>query len=212
MSALGHVRRAYRADALDLSDLSDAERDDPLRVVARWLAEAVARPDALEPTAMVLATAGPDARVVLCKGVDDGLVFFTNRSSAKGRQLAQDPRAAAVLHWPLLERQVRVRGEVQLLADDASDAYFASRPRGSQLGAWASDQSAPTVDRAALETQAAEVAARFADTAVPRPPGWGGHRLVPHEVELWQGRPDRLHDRLLAVRSDTTWRWQRLQP
>ena len=236
---LADVRRSYGLAALSHEDLSDAERADPLRVLRRWLEEAVADGRTPEPTAMVLATVrqpppvagggagvdaptggvttpgaevGADARVVLCKGVDDGVVFYTNRRSAKGDQLASTPVAAVVFHWPVLERQVRCRGRVHLLDDATSDEYFASRPRGSRLGAWASAQSQRVADRDELEARAAQVAARFAGTDVPRPPHWGGYRLVPDEVELWQGRPSRLHDRLLARRVSGGWDWVRLQP
>lgn len=216
-AGLDEVRRSYQRAALDLGDLSTDDRSDPLAVVRRWLHEAVADGREPEPTAMVLATVdrvadGADARVVLCKQVDSGLVFYTNRRSAKGRQLAAAPLAAAVCHWPVLERQVRCRGRVVAVDDAASDRYFASRPRASRVGAWASSQSQPIDDRADLERQRSAVEQRFADTEVPRPPHWGGYRLVPDEIELWQGRPSRLHDRLLATRSADGWAWTRLQP
>lgn len=216
---LAHVRRPYRRAALDVATLEDGERDDPLVAVRRWLEEAVATAGEVEPTAMTLSTvedgpAGPlpDARVVLCKGVDHGLVLHTSRASAKGHQLARRPVAAATFLWPTLERQVRVRGHVEVLDDATSDAYFATRPRGSQLGAWASDQSAPIVDRATLEARAEQVAERFDGQEVARPSHWGGYRLVPEVVELWQGRPDRLHDRLRWRRSGERWTLERLQP
>jgi pyridoxamine 5'-phosphate oxidase len=220
-AGLDGVRRSYERGSLDLGDLSEAERADPLAALRRWLDEAVDDGRDPEPTAMVLATVttgpdgvglGSDARVVLCKGVDDGVTFFSNRGSAKGRQLAAHARAAVVFHWAALERQVRVRGVVSPVADAESDAYFATRPRESRIGAWASSQSAPIGSRAALEQQAAAAAARHADGNVPRPERWGGYRLVPDELELWQGRPGRLHDRLLATRADDGWDWVRLQP
>ena len=218
--SLADVRRPYERGALSRSTLAAGERTDPLRAVRRWLDDAVASGAEVEPTAMTVATvvAGddgpvPDARIVLCKGVDTGLVFYTSRSSAKGQQLAATPRAAAVLLWAALERQVRVRGRVEQVDDATSDAYFASRPRGSRIGAWTSDQSQPIADRDALEARAAEVAARFdGEAAVPRPPDWGGYRLVPDSIELWQGRPDRLHDRLRWDRTADGWTLQRLQP
>lgn len=204
---------------MDLTDLSEQERADPLRAVRRWLAQAVDAGAEVEPTAMTLATvrqtsdgARPDARVVLCKGIDHGLVFYTSRTSAKGTQLAALPSAAAVFLWATLERQVRVRGPVEVVGDDASDAYFASRPRGSKLGAWTSDQSRPVEDRAVIDARARQAAERFAGEEVPRPSDWGGYRLVPDELELWQGRPDRLHDRLLFTRTPTGWDATRLQP
>ena len=217
---LADVRRPYGRDALLRSTLADGEVDDPLVAVRRWVEEAVAASTEVEPTAMTLATvehgeggSRPDARVVLCKGIDHGLVFYTSRASAKGRQLAALPSAAAVFLWTTLERQVRVRGRVEEVDDATSDAYFASRPRGSRIGAWTSQQSAPIADRAELESRAAEVAARFdGDEDVPRPPAWGGYRLVPDSVELWQGRPNRLHDRLHWQRTDGGWHLERLQP
>lgn len=184
-------------------------------MLRRWIDEA-GDAGAVEPTAMVLATVGadgPDARVVLCKGVDHGVVWFTNHRSAKGRQLAADPRAAVTFHLAELERQVRVRGRAERLDAAQDDAYFASRPRASQLGAWASgEQSAPVDDRAALEAELAAVERRFAGGPVPRPDHWGGWRLVPHEVELWQGRPGRVHDRLLCTRGGDGWDLVRLRP
>ncbi len=218
--ALAEVRRPYHRDALLRSTLGAGEREDPLAAVRRWVVEAVNASTEVEPTAMTVATVAtrpdgphPDARVVLCKGIDTGLVFYTSRSSAKGDQLATTPRAAAVFLWTTLERQVRVRGRVEQVDDATSDAYFASRPRGSRIGAWTSQQSQPIDDRDALEARAADVASRFDDDAeVPRPPDWGGYRLVPDEVELWQGRPNRLHDRLRWRRDGAGWLLERLQP
>jgi len=150
---------------------------------------------------------------VLCKGIDHGVVWFTNHTSAKGRQLAADGRAAVAFHWDATERQVRVRGVVERLTADEDDAYFASRPRASQLGAWASaTQSAPVADRATLEAELAAVEQRFGDGQVPRPTHWGGWRLLPATVELWQGRPGRLHDRLRFERDGSAWRVERLRP
>ena len=218
--ALADVRRPYDRDALLRSTLGPGEQHDPLVAVRRWVEDAVAATTEVEPTAMTVATVAartdgphPDARVVLCKGIDTGLVFYTSRASAKGAQLASTPRAAAVFLWATLERQVRVRGRVEQVDDVTSDAYFASRPRGSRIGAWTSQQSQPIEDRHALEARAADVASRFEDDAeVPRPPDWGGYRLVPEEVELWQGRPDRLHDRLRWRRAGDGWSLERLQP
>ncbi len=212
MGPMEQPRQEYDAGTLDIADVADG----PLRTARRWLDEAVAA-GLPEPTAVTLATVDadgvPDARVVLLRGFDDhGLVWFTNQRSAKGRQLAATPAAAVVAYWPALERQIRFRGAVEVVADAEADAYFASRPRGSQLGAWASQQSEPVADRAALEEQVAATTARFADAEVSRPPHWGGYRLVPQVVELWQGRPSRLHDRVRCTRDGDGWRVERLQP
>lgn len=216
---LALVRRAYQRSALDVSTLHDGEREDPLLAVRRWIGEALDAGTEVEPTAMTVATVEdhpsgprPDARVMLCKGMDHGLLFYTSRTSAKAAQLAARPAAAAVFLWTALERQVRVRGDIEVVDDATSDAYFATRPRGSQLSAWTSDQSQPVADRAALEARVTEVTARFEGQDVPRPPHWGGYRLVPATVELWQGRPDRLHDRLRWRRTDDRWTLERLQP
>ena len=189
---------------------------DPLSEVRRWYDEAVAA-GAPEPNAMALATASPDGmpsvRIVLLKGIDDrGIQFYTNYESRKGRELAANPRAAVTLHWPQLHRAVRVEGAVERLTEEESDAYFASRPRGSRLGAWASRQGAPIPDRSALERALSEADARYPGDEVERPGYWGGFRLVPSAVELWQGRENRLHDRVHWVRSDAGWRSERLSP
>jgi pyridoxamine 5'-phosphate oxidase len=167
---------------------------------------------------MTLATASasgePSARTVLLKGIEEGaFVFFTNYESRKGRELAENPRAALVFHWAALERQVSVQGRVERLDERASDDYFASRPLGSRLAAWASAQSSVLEDRAELERRVAEAAERFGDD-VPRPAQWGGFRLIPRRVEFWQARPSRLHDRLEFVRDgeQAEWRVRRLSP
>jgi pyridoxamine 5'-phosphate oxidase len=215
-----HPRRDYHVGTLGPDDVADG----PLRAVRRWLDEAIAA-ELPEPTAVTLATVDadglPDARVVLLRGFDDrGAVWFTNRHSAKGRQLARVPTGALVAYWPLLERQIRLRGPVAPLSDAESDVYFASRPRDSQLGAWASAQSEPMADRIALEQQVAAVRARFAGREVPRPAHWGGYLLTPHVVEFWQGRASRLHDRIRCTRQPgqgpphdpASWHIERLQP
>ena len=189
---------------------------DPIEQLASWIEEASV--DAgWEAGAFTLATVGadgqPDARIVLLRGLGpDGLRFFTNYESAKGAQLVAVPRAAAVFGWPHRHRQVRVRGRVERLSEEESDAYFASRPRGSQLSAWASPQSRPIHSRAALDGLLAEAEARFAGGDVERPAHWGGYRLVPEAIELWSGRPNRLHDRVLYTRAQEGWRIDRLAP
>jgi pyridoxamine 5'-phosphate oxidase len=206
---------AVDTGSVDVVDLAS----DPLVQLARWHAEALPHePDLFTP--MVLATAGgdgaPSARTVLLKEVDDrGVVFFTNRESRKGREIAANPRACAVLRFRQpRHRQVVVAGGVEVLEDAASDAYFATRPRGSQLAAWASPQSEVIESREVLEARVAEVAARFAEpAAVPRPPHWGGYRIVPDTVELWEDRPDRLHDRARYRRTAAgPWVIERLAP
>jgi len=209
---LDALRRDYRRDEL-LEDRIDA---DPIIQLGRWLDDAIAA-GVLEPNAMTLATAtssgAPSARIVLLKGLDArGVVFYTNYESAKGRDLAENPRAALVLFWKELERQVRIEGDVSKVSAAESDAYFSSRPRGSRLGAIASAQSAPIASREALDARLAEVEARYADGEIPRPDGWGGYRVAPRRIELWQGRTNRLHDRIAYVRDGGGWIRQRLSP
>jgi pyridoxamine 5'-phosphate oxidase len=188
---------------------------DPLATVQQWLDEATAA--GIEyPGAMTVATATPagdvSARMVLLRGLDErGLAFYTNRRSAKGRDIAANPRAAAVLHWQPLHRQVRVSGAVSEVDDAESDAYFAARPRCSQLSAWASPQSEVIADRGALDDAVAELAQRYPD-AVPRPPYWGGYRIAPEVVELWTQRDNRLHDRQRFTRVGNAWRHDLLAP
>lgn len=188
---------------------------DPFDQFARWFDEAVAA-SLPEPNAMTLATVDatgrPAARIVLLKGVDArGFVFHTNYASRKGRDLDADPRVALLFFWAELERQVRIEGTAERASAAESDAYFAARPRGSQISAWASPQSAPVPDRAWLEMQVAAVQARFASD-VPRPSNWGGIRVVPSRFEFWQGRESRLHDRLVWTREGDRWTIGRLAP
>jgi len=155
----------------------------------------------------------PSARMVLLRGVDEhGFVFHTNYNSRKAKELTENPRAALCFHWPTLEEQIRVEGRVEPLSAAESDGYFASRPRGSQLGAWASDQSAVLPSRETLEEAYREIERQFEGQPVPRPPFWGGFRLIPERIEFWYGRPDRLHDRIVYDRIGDGWRIERLYP
>lgn len=167
------------------------------------------------PVALATADASgnPSVRMVLLRGVDErGFVFHTNYESRKARELDENPRAALCVHWHSLEEQIRIEGRVERLGADESDVYFASRPRGSQLGAWASQQSMPLASRETLEEEYRATERRFEGSSVPRPPFWGGYRLIPDRIEFWFGRPDRLHDRLLYVRDGSGWRIERLYP
>jgi pyridoxamine 5'-phosphate oxidase len=188
---------------------------DPILLFSEWLAAAEAT-EPNDPNAMALATVDgqglPDVRMVLLKGHDaQGFVFYTNFESTKGRQLIEHPAAAFVLHWKSLRRQVRGRGPVTRVTDAEADAYFASRSRGSQIGAWASRQSRPLESRAALEAAAADYSARYA-SAVPRPPNWSGFRLRPTEIEFWQDGAYRLHDRVVFRRAGDGWQRTLLNP
>jgi pyridoxamine 5'-phosphate oxidase len=205
-------RVQYETAGLDVDDLDP----DPMVQWQRWHADAF-EVGVAEPNAMTLGTVDvdgtPDARIVLVRGADArGFAFFTNYASVKSRQLDALGAASAVFSWLDLHRQVRVRGSVERLDDASSDAYFASRPRPSQIGAWASPQSEVIADRAELERLVTAVDERFAGSDVPRPPHWGGWLLVPEVFEFWQGRPSRLHDRLRYRRDGATWQIARLAP
>ncbi len=213
------MREEYAAAGLDES----AAGDDPVALFDRWLAEVV-EAGVHEPNAMALATANPQGRpsvrLVLLKGVDArGFVFFTNTDSRKGVELAANPYAALVMTWHEVQRQVRIEGRAERLSAAEEDAYFASRPRGSQLGAAASPQSQVVPDRGWLDDRYAELERSYpVDTAVPRPPHWGGYRVVPEVIEFWHGRPGRLHDRMRFTRAGggaetgTSWHRERLAP
>jgi pyridoxamine 5'-phosphate oxidase len=191
---------------------------DPFQLFEEWLEDAGAK-EPNDPNGMALATVDenglPDVRMVLLKGFDArGFVFYTNTRSAKGRELADNPKAALLFHWKSLRRQVRARGPIEPVTPEEADAYFASRARSSQIGAWASDQSDPMPDRLALERRAAEYGLKFGLGKVPRPPHWSGYRLTPLAIEFWRDRPFRLHERLSFTRSapDNAWSVARLYP
>jgi pyridoxamine 5'-phosphate oxidase len=213
MTSIADLRRDYALASLDIADVVA----DPIAQFSAWFANAT---DAAitEPNAMTLATVtedgAPDARIVLLKGVDArGFSFFTDYRSQKGRDLAAHPAAALVFFWQELERQVRIHGSVQRLDPAESEAYYTSRPRGSRIGAWASEQSSVIPDRSTLEARVKAVEARFpGDSAPPLPPHWGGYLVVPTLIEFWQGRQSRLHDRIRYRRVDGAWTIERLSP
>ncbi len=233
---IADLRREYNLTGLRRKDMAA----EPVEQFQRWFAQAtsartsgrlrkalvktykalfgIPTPEQVDVNAMALATTdkdgNPSARMVLLKGVDArGFIFFTNYNSRKGQELAGNPAAALVFYWPELERQVCIQGTVAMLPPSESDAYFQSRPRGSRIAAWASNQSEVVPDRAALEERWQLFQARYPGDAVPRPPHWGGYVLAPKRVDFWQGRPNRLHDRFSYTRSPhDSWRLERLAP
>ncbi len=206
------IRREYCISELSKTTVDD----DPLVQFRKWLDDAL-NAQVMDPTAMTLATSGaegrPSARIVLLKDVnDEGLSFFTNYESKKARQLEENPRAALLFYWPELERQVRFEGLIEKVAAGESDEYFASRPEGSKIGAWASRQSRMIASRSRLEDQLAEMVNKFKNRPVPRPEYWGGYRLMPYLAEFWQGRQSRLHDRIQYLLNNAKWHISRLSP
>jgi pyridoxamine 5'-phosphate oxidase len=210
---IGDLRREYASRALGEADTDP----NPIAQFRVWFDEAL-KSEIIDVNAMSLATCTPNGepsvRIVLLKGLDDdGLVFFTQYDSSKGRELTLNPRAALLFYWAPLERQVRITGPVARVARETSEAYFATRPVESQWAAWTARQSSEVASRDALEQQYADVKRRYAEQQVPCPPDWGGYRVTPERMEFWQGRPGRLHDRLLYTRQiDGTWTRTRLAP
>jgi pyridoxamine 5'-phosphate oxidase len=210
--SIADLRLNYTRAQLTEADVNP----DPMRQFQLWFEQALAA-EILEPNAMTLATATkdgtPSARIVLLKGVSDrGFVFFTNYESRKGQELAENPQAALVFLWKALERQVRIEGTVEKVSDAETVAYFHSRPRESQLGAWVSNQSQVIANREVLEQRLAELSQQYQDQEIPRPPHWGGYCVIPYTIEFWQGRPSRLHDRLRYRLDNYHWIIERLAP
>lgn len=212
MQDISSIRKEYSLQSFDEND-ADAE---PVKQFEKWWRQAESG-EVLEFNAMTLATVNaegkPSARIVLLKAFDDrGFVFYTNYDSRKGQELAANPHAALILFWKELERQVRIEGVVEKLPESESDAYFSTRPHGSKLGAWASPQSQVIDSRALLNSRLHELKNKFGEEVVPRPENWGGYLLKPVAVEFWQGRPDRMHDRLKYNLEDGQWKMHRLAP
>ncbi len=213
MKGLADIRKDYTKATLDITSVEQ----DPIRQFEKWLAEAM-KAEVPEPTAMNLATitasGRPSSRIVLLKGVENNqFVFYTNYQSQKGVELENNPSCALTFFWPELERQIRIEGVASRVSPDLSDSYFKSRPLGSQVGAWASPQSAIIKDRKILEERVKEIEKRFAGKKeLPRPNQWGGFGVEPFEIEFWQGRSSRLHDRIVFTKVDQEWKVNRLAP
>ncbi|CAN5796630.1 pyridoxamine 5'-phosphate oxidase [soil metagenome] len=210
--ALDELRKEYTRTGLHESEVAI----DPMDQFRAWFEEMV-NAGLVEPNAMTLATATPDgepsARIVLLKGYDErGFVFYTNFEGRKARELEANPNCTLAFYWGDLERQIRIEGRAARISSEESDAYFAGRPRGSQLGAWASQQSQTVDSREPLEERLRELEAEYEGRQIPRPPFWGGYRVEPLSIEFWQGRRDRLHDRIVYTRADGRWQIHRLQP
>lgn len=210
---LAAIRKDYSLRSLEIDQVSS----DPFLQFGTWLKEAM-QAEVLEVNAMCLSTLGkdgfPNSRIVLLKKLDHGFVFFTNYESAKGKELESYPKASLTFFWAEIERQVRVVGTVNRISAEESDAYFLSRPFGSQLGAWASPQSQVIANRELIEANHIELENQFSESTIVRPLHWGGYRLVPHRIEFWQGRPSRLHDRICYEKDEatTSWKLVRLAP
>lgn len=213
MISLSDLRKEYSKETLEVSSVSK----DPIHQFEKWFDEAL-RAEVLEPNAMTLSTVTesgrPSARVVLLKGIEQGkFLFFTNHQSKKGRELENNPACALTFFWPELERQIRIEGITTRVDPAYAEKYFQSRPRGSQIGAWASPQSSVISDRALIEERVKEIEKKFKDQElIPKPHQWGGYAVEPFEIEFWQGRPSRLHDRIVFYKTEEGWTIRRLAP
>jgi pyridoxamine 5'-phosphate oxidase len=208
---ISSIRKDYTFKTLEIEDI----KDNPIDQFHLWLQEAI-NAEALEVNAMTLSTLGldgfPNGRIVLLKELDSGFVFFTNYESEKGKELENSPKASLTFFWAELERQVRIIGQVEKISEEESDTYFFSRPIGSQIGAWTSPQSKKILSREVLDQMKEDVESEFSSKPMSRPPHWGGFRLTPAKIEFWQGRPSRLHDRLLYEKKEVKWEITRLAP